>query len=220
RQGEADVRSDPRLRRGQPRAGGRDRIPLLAERRARRRARAGAAAAEVLPAGDGGADPRAGGRAGDLRQRSGPAPREDRGVRRRRLRPRLRAPSRERPGGLHASLRAGGPIRGSSVTVVAPVSDTTPEEYRRATEVTYLGSVWGTMTALRRMRARDSGVIVQVGSALAYRGIPLQAAYCGGKHALQGFLESVRAELLHDDSHVHLTMVQLPALNTPQFTWS
>ena len=111
-------------------------------------------------------------------------------------------------------------VNNAMATVFAPVSDTTPEEYRRATEVTYLGSVWGTMTALRRMRPRDSGVIVQVGSALAYRGIPLQAAYCGSKHALQGFLESLRAELLHEDSHVHLTMVQLPALNTPQFTWS
>jgi NAD(P)-dependent dehydrogenase (short-subunit alcohol dehydrogenase family) len=105
-------------------------------------------------------------------------------------------------------------------TVFAPVSDTTPDEFRRATEVTYLGSVWGTMAALRRMRPRDRGVIVQVGSALAYRGIPLQGAYCGGKHALQGFLESLRAELLHEGSHVHTTMVQLPALNTPQFTWS
>jgi NAD(P)-dependent dehydrogenase (short-subunit alcohol dehydrogenase family) len=111
-------------------------------------------------------------------------------------------------------------VNNAITTVFAPVSDTTPEEFRRATEVTYLGSVWGTMAALRRMRPRDSGVIVQVGSALAYRGIPLQAAYCGGKHALQGFLESLRAELLHDGSHVHLTMVQLPALNTPQFTWS
>ena len=111
-------------------------------------------------------------------------------------------------------------INNAMATVFAPVSDTTPDEFRRATEVTYLGSVWGTMSALRRMRPRDSGVIVQVGSALAYRGIPLQAAYCGSKHALQGFLESVRAELLHEDSHVHLTMVQLPALNTPQFTWS
>jgi short-subunit dehydrogenase len=105
-------------------------------------------------------------------------------------------------------------------TVFAPVSDTTPEEFRRATEVTYLGSVWGTMAALRRMRPRDRGVIVQVGSALAYRGIPLQGAYCGAKHALQGFLESLRAELLHEGSNVHVTMVQLPALNTPQFTWS
>jgi short-subunit dehydrogenase len=105
-------------------------------------------------------------------------------------------------------------------TVFAPLKDTTPEEFRRATEVTYLGSVWGTMSALRRMRERDAGVIVQVGSALAYRGIPLQAAYCGAKHALQGFLESLRTELLHEGSNVHVTMVQLPALNTPQFTWS
>jgi NAD(P)-dependent dehydrogenase (short-subunit alcohol dehydrogenase family) len=111
-------------------------------------------------------------------------------------------------------------VNNAIATVFAPVMDTTPEEFRRATEVTYLGSVWGTMTALRRMRPRDQGVIVQVGSALAYRGIPLQAAYCGGKHALQGFLESLRAELMHEGSHVHLTMVQLPALNTPQFTWS
>ena len=111
-------------------------------------------------------------------------------------------------------------VNNAMTTVFAPVSDTTPDEFRRATEVTYLGSVWGTMSALRRMRPRDSGVIVQVGSALAYRGIPLQAAYCGSKHALQGFLESLRAELLHEDSNVHLTMVQLPALNTPQFTWS
>ena len=111
-------------------------------------------------------------------------------------------------------------VNNAMATVFAPVGDTTPDEFRRATEVTYLGSVWGTMTALRRMRPRDSGVIVQVGSALAYRGIPLQAAYCGSKHALQGFLESLRAELLHDRSHVRVTMVQLPAVNTPQFTWS
>jgi short-subunit dehydrogenase len=111
-------------------------------------------------------------------------------------------------------------VNNAMATVFAPVSDTTPEEFRRATEVTYLGSVWGTMAALRRMRPRDRGVIVQVGSALAYRGIPLQGAYCGAKHALQGFLESLRAELLHEGSNVHVTMVQLPALNTPQFTWS
>jgi len=111
-------------------------------------------------------------------------------------------------------------VNNAMVTVFARVADTTPEEFRRATEVTYLGSVWGTMTALELMRKRDRGVIVQVGSALAYRGIPLQAAYCGGKHALQGFLESLRTELLHDGSNVHLTMVQLPGLNTPQFTWS
>jgi len=111
-------------------------------------------------------------------------------------------------------------VNNAMVTVFAPFSDTEPEEFRRATEVTYLGSVWGTMAALRRMRPRDRGVIVQVGSALAYRGIPLQAAYCGAKHALQGFLESLRTELMHDDSKVRLTMVQLPALNTPQFNWS
>jgi NAD(P)-dependent dehydrogenase (short-subunit alcohol dehydrogenase family) len=92
-----------------------------------------------------------------------------------------------------------------------------PEEFRRATEVVYLGFVWGTQAALRRMRSRNHGTIVQVGSALAYRGIPLQAAYCGGKHAIQGFTESVRAELIHDQSDVHVTMVQLPGLNTPQF---
>ena len=111
-------------------------------------------------------------------------------------------------------------VNNAMATVFAPLSDTEPEEFRRATEVTYLGSVWGTMAALERMRPRDRGVIVQVGSALAYRGIPLQAAYCGAKHALQGFLESLRTELLHDGSNVRLTMVQLPALNTPQFTWS
>ena len=111
-------------------------------------------------------------------------------------------------------------VNNAMATVFAPLGDVTPEEYRRATEVTYLGSVWGTMAALRRMRSRDRGTIVQVGSALAYRGIPLQSAYCGAKHALQGFLESVRSELLHEGSNVHLTMVQLPALNTPQFTWS
>jgi NAD(P)-dependent dehydrogenase (short-subunit alcohol dehydrogenase family) len=111
-------------------------------------------------------------------------------------------------------------VNNAMATVFAPVGDTTPEEFRRATEVTYLGSVWGTQAALRLMRPRDRGVIVQVGSALAYRGIPLQAAYCGSKHALQGFLESLRSELMHDGSNVRLTMVQLPALNTPQFTWS
>jgi NAD(P)-dependent dehydrogenase (short-subunit alcohol dehydrogenase family) len=111
-------------------------------------------------------------------------------------------------------------VNNAMVTVFAPLSSTEPDEFRRATEVTYLGSVWGTMAALRRMRSRERGVVVQVGSALAYRGIPLQAAYCGAKHALQGFLESVRTELAHEGSNVHVTMVQLPALNTPQFTWS
>ncbi|HWJ32380.1 MAG TPA: SDR family oxidoreductase [Gaiellaceae bacterium] len=111
-------------------------------------------------------------------------------------------------------------VNNAMATVFSPLRDVTPEEFRRATEVTYLGSVWGTMSALRRMRERDRGVIVQVGSALAYRGIPLQAPYCGAKHALQGFLESLRCELLHDRSNVRLTMVQLPAVNTPQFTWA
>src|SRR5690606_17530341 len=86
-------------------------------------------------------------------------------------------------------------------------------------EVTYLGGVYGTMTALRRMRARDRGTIVQVGSALAYRAIPLQAAYCGAKHALRGFTDSLRCELLRERSRVRLTMVHLPAVNTPQFSW-
>src|SRR4051812_16551986 len=97
--------------------------------------------------------------------------------------------------------------------------DIEPEEFRRATEVVYLGFVWGTQAALRRMRPRNRGTIVQGGSALAYRGIPLQAAYCGGKHAIQGFTESVRAELMHEDSDVHVTPVPLPGLNTPQFDW-
>jgi NAD(P)-dependent dehydrogenase (short-subunit alcohol dehydrogenase family) len=111
-------------------------------------------------------------------------------------------------------------VNNAMVTLYAPVWETAPAEFRRATEVTYLGSVWGTMAALSRMRRRDRGTIVQVGSALAYRGIPLQAAYCGAKHALQGFLEAVRAELLHEGSNVRVTAVQLPALNTPQFAWA
>jgi NAD(P)-dependent dehydrogenase (short-subunit alcohol dehydrogenase family) len=111
-------------------------------------------------------------------------------------------------------------VNNAMATVFAPVRDTTPEELRRSTEVTYLGSVWGTMAALRRMLPRDRGAIVQVGSALAYRSIPLQAAYCGSKHAIRGFLESLRTELLHDGSKVRVTMVELPAHNTPQFSWS
>jgi NAD(P)-dependent dehydrogenase (short-subunit alcohol dehydrogenase family) len=110
-------------------------------------------------------------------------------------------------------------VNDAMTTVFAPLSETRPEEFRRVTEVTYLGTVHGTMAALKRMRPRDRGAIVQVGSALAYRGIPLQAAYCGAKHAIQGFTESVRTELMHDRSRVHLSMVQLPALNTPQFDW-
>lgn len=105
-------------------------------------------------------------------------------------------------------------------TVFAPVHRVTPEEFKRATEVTYLGYVHGTLAALKRMRPRDHGVIVQVGSALAYRAIPLQSAYCAAKFAIRGFTDSLRSELLHDGSSVHVTMVQMPALNTPQFDWS
>ncbi|MGT2462602.1 SDR family oxidoreductase [Sinomonas atrocyanea] len=94
-----------------------------------------------------------------------------------------------------------------------------PEEYKRVTEVSYLGFVYGTMSALRRMRPRNRGTIVQVGSALAYRGIPLQTAYCGAKHAIQGFNEALRTELLHERSGIRTTMVQMPAVNTPQFSW-
>jgi NAD(P)-dependent dehydrogenase (short-subunit alcohol dehydrogenase family) len=104
-------------------------------------------------------------------------------------------------------------------SVFAPFWKVSPDEYRRATEVSYLGYVYSTMAALRRMRERDRGTIVQVGSALAYRGIPLQTAYCGAKHAVQGFHESLRCELLHEKSSVRVTMVQMPALNTPQFSW-
>ena len=110
-------------------------------------------------------------------------------------------------------------VNNAMVTMLAPVEQIEPEEYRRVTEVTYLGSVWGTMAALRRMRPRDRGTIVQVGSTLAYRGIPLQSAYCGAKHALQGFYESLRTELMHEGSGVRVTMVQIPAVNTPQFEW-
>ncbi|HMC70558.1 MAG TPA: SDR family oxidoreductase [Mycobacteriales bacterium] len=104
-------------------------------------------------------------------------------------------------------------------SVFARFVDITAEEFRRVTEVSYLGFVHGTQAALRYMVPRDRGVVVQVGSALAYRGIPLQSAYCGAKHAIQGFTESVRCELLHERSRVRITMVQLPALNTPQFSW-
>ena len=104
-------------------------------------------------------------------------------------------------------------------SVFAPFEQTTAEEFRRVTEVTYLGFVHGTMAALARMRPRDRGVIVQVGSALGARSIPLQAAYCGGKHAINGFTESLRCELMHDKSNVRLTVVQMPAVNTPQFSW-
>ncbi|RCG32079.1 SDR family NAD(P)-dependent oxidoreductase [Sphaerisporangium album] len=104
-------------------------------------------------------------------------------------------------------------------SVFARFLEIEPEEFERTTAVTYLGYVWGTRAALRRMRPRNQGVIVQTGSALAYRGIPLQSAYCGAKHAIKGFTESIRTELLNDHSDVKITMVQLPAVNTPQFDW-
>lgn len=110
-------------------------------------------------------------------------------------------------------------INNAMASVFSPVSEMQPEEYRRVTEVTYLGTVHGTLAALGRMRPRDRGTIVQVGSALAYRGIPLQSAYCAAKHAVQGFMDSLRAELIHDGSRIVVTTVHLPALNTPQFGW-
>lgn len=110
-------------------------------------------------------------------------------------------------------------VNNAMTTVFGRVTDVTPEEYKRATEVTYLGAVYGTMAALKRMSQRNAGHIIQIGSALAYRSIPLQAAYCGAKHAIAGFTDSLRSELIHDKKDIHLTMVQLPAMNTPQFTW-
>ncbi|MFC7551016.1 SDR family oxidoreductase [Plantactinospora sp. GCM10030261] len=110
-------------------------------------------------------------------------------------------------------------INDAFTSVFAPFVDVEPEEFRRVTEVTYLGYVYGTRVALDRMLPRDSGTIVQVGSALAYRSIPLQSAYCGAKHAIVGFTESVRTELLHSHSRVRITQVHLPAVNTPQFEW-
>jgi NAD(P)-dependent dehydrogenase (short-subunit alcohol dehydrogenase family) len=110
-------------------------------------------------------------------------------------------------------------VNDAMVSVFSPVKEMTAAEYRRVTEVTYLGYVHGTLSALRRMLPRDRGVIVQVGSALAHRSIPLQSAYCAAKHAIKGFTESLRTELLHDESHVRVTMVEMPAVNTPQFDW-
>lgn len=111
-------------------------------------------------------------------------------------------------------------INNAMATLFAPVSETAPEEFRRVTEVTYLGQVFGTMAALKYMRGRDRGTIVQVGSALSYRAIPLQSAYCGAKFAIRGFTDALRSELAHDGSRVRITMVQLPAVNTPQFDWA
>ena len=110
-------------------------------------------------------------------------------------------------------------INNAMASVFSPISEMTPDDFRRVTDVTYHGAVWGTQAALRRMRPRDRGTIVLVGSALAYRGIPLQAAYCAAKHAMQGFHDSLRTELLYEKSNVAVTMVQLPAVNTPQFRW-
>jgi len=110
-------------------------------------------------------------------------------------------------------------INNAMVSVLSPALKMTPEEYRRVTDVTYLGYVYGTLAALRRMVPRDRGVVVQIGSALAYRAIPLQSAYCAAKHAVEGFTESLRSELIHDGSRVCLTTVHLPAVNTPQFSW-
>ena len=110
-------------------------------------------------------------------------------------------------------------INVAMTTIFSPFADIQPEDYRRATEVSYLGMVYGTMAALKHMKPRDHGTIVQVGSALSYRAIPLQSVYCGAKFAIRGFTDSVRTELIHDNSRIHITMVQLPAVNTPQFSW-
>lgn len=110
-------------------------------------------------------------------------------------------------------------INNAMVSVLSPALKMTATDYRRVTNVTYLGYVYGTLAALHRMVPRDRGVVVQIGSALAYRAIPLQSAYCGAKHAIRGFTESLRSELIHDKSRVHLSIVQLPAVNTPQFSW-
>jgi NAD(P)-dependent dehydrogenase (short-subunit alcohol dehydrogenase family) len=110
-------------------------------------------------------------------------------------------------------------VNNAMTSVFSPIKRMTPEEFKRVTEVTYLGCVYGTLAALKRMIPRDCGVIIQVGSALAYRGIPLQAAYCAAKHAIQGFCDSLRCELIHDKSNVRVTMIEMPALNTPQFSW-
>lgn len=111
-------------------------------------------------------------------------------------------------------------VNDAMVSVFSPVDQMRPEEYRRVTEVTYLGYVYGTLAALKRMKPRDRGTIIQIGSGLAYRSIPLQSAYCAAKHAISGFTESLRTELLHDKSGVKVCQVNLPAVNTPQFGWS
>ncbi len=111
-------------------------------------------------------------------------------------------------------------VNNAMATVFAPVSELSPAEFLRGTQVSYLGQVHGTMAALKRMRQRDRGTIVNIGSALSYRAIPLQSVYCGAKYAVRGFTDALRSELLHDGVKVHLTMVHLPAVNTPQFDWA
>jgi short-subunit dehydrogenase len=110
-------------------------------------------------------------------------------------------------------------VNAAMATIFAPFTEITPAEFKRATEVTYLGFVYGTMAALKRMKQRNRGTIVQAGSALAYRSIPLQAPYCGAKHGIIGFTDSIRSELIHEKSKVHITVVDLPGMNTPQFSW-
>jgi short-subunit dehydrogenase len=110
-------------------------------------------------------------------------------------------------------------VNNAMCSVFAPVAEITPEEYKRVTEVTYLGQVYGTMAILKKMRSRNAGKIILIGSALAYRGIPLQSAYCGAKHGVEGFFESLRCELIHEKKNIQLSMIQLPAMNTPQFGW-
>jgi NAD(P)-dependent dehydrogenase (short-subunit alcohol dehydrogenase family) len=110
-------------------------------------------------------------------------------------------------------------VNNAMVTMLAPFEDISADDFRRITDVTYHGFVWGTMAALKRMRGRNRGVIVQVSSALAYRSIPLQSPYCGAKHAIKGFSQSVRTELLHDRSDIHIALVDMPGVNTPQFDW-
>ena len=110
-------------------------------------------------------------------------------------------------------------VNNAMASILSPVKEMLPTEYQRVTNVTYLGYVYGTLAALKRMLPRDRGVIIQVGSALAFRSIPLQSAYCGAKHAIKGFTESLRSELIHDGSRIRVTNIQLPAVNTPQFSW-
>ncbi len=110
-------------------------------------------------------------------------------------------------------------VNNAMVSVFSPAHEMEPDEYKRVTEVTYLGTVYGTITALKQMRKRNRGHIIQVGSALAYRGIPLQSAYCGSKHAIRGFTDAVRTEILHDKLAIRISMVQMPAMNTIQFSW-